>query len=80
MRESSYINNTLGDALTCMCLKGFSAMTKLSPKGLVVFPISDPPQEIQAVQVVKDLHADSVPFLSGGWVVDLERGFWHVQL
>ena len=68
------------DALTGVCLKGFWTVTELSTKRFVILFIGDPSQEVQAVQVVKDFHADSVPFLSGSWMVDLEGSFWHIQL
>jgi hypothetical protein len=55
-------------------------MTELSTKRFVVFPIGNPSQKVQAVQVVKDFHANSLPFLSGGRMIDLEGGLWHIQL
>ena len=70
----------MDDALTCVCLKDLWAMAKLSTKGFVILLVSNPSQKIQAVQMVKDFHANSISFLSSGWMVDLEGSFRHIQL
>jgi hypothetical protein len=55
-------------------------MIELSTKGFVVFLISNASQKVQAVQVMKDFHTNSIPFLSGGGMINLERSLWHIQL
>lgn len=55
-----------------MSLKGSWAMTELSTQWFVVFFVGDPAQKVQAMQMMEDLHTNSVAFFSSDRMVDLE--------
>ncbi len=63
----------VGDAMhTCMSLQSFGPFGELPAQGLIVFLICNPPQEVDAVQLMEYLHANTIPLFARPRVVDLQ--------